>query len=248
MTDVSPFHVGETLYEFVRFGEVAETTTQFLSLNLQHTTAVGARPAVQRRSGVSYVEQMVLQQARDYVSGVREGFVLSLRTKQVTRRSELRYLLDKVLIDWTALSRELGLEEFFDPSPLTDIPEGAPAGATEQPPIELERLRSQLMAFGMAASALGLLPKTPAARITFPLSFSDPPTYADIPAPHTPGEMLQRIEEIEETLWQLMAEDPQELAQRRYGPLRRTYGFFEVSAHMARRETERFGVKKRSTW
>ena len=100
----------------------------------------------------------------------------------------------------------------------------------------------------MAAAALGLLPTTPAERITFPLSLSDPPTYADIPTPHTPAEMLQRIEEMEEILWQLMAGDPQDLVQRRYGPLRRTYGFFEVSAHMARRETERFGVKKRSTW
>jgi hypothetical protein len=247
MTEVSSFHVGETLYEFVRFGEVAETTTQFLSLNLQYNTAPGVRPTAQRRASVSQVEQMVLQQARDYVSGVREGFVLSLRTKQVTRRSELRYLLDKVLVDWTALSRELGLEEFLTSSPLSDTPDDTAAGLPA-PPIELEQLRSQLLAFGMAAAALGLLPTTPAERITFPLSLSDPPTYADIRAPNTPGEMLQRIEEIEETLWQLMAGDAQELAQRRYGPLRRTYGFFEVSAHLARRETERFGVKKRSIW
>lgn len=240
MTDVSPFHVGETLYEFVRIGEVAETTTQFLSLNLQHHTALGARTAPRPRSNAAYVEQLVLQQARDYLSGVREGFVLSLKTRQVASRSELRYLLKRVLFDWASLSQELGLEEFLTPTPQPGQPEAAGTS-----PIELETLRNQLLAFGMAAAALGMLPTTPAERITFPYSYSDPPTYADIPTPNTPGEMLQRIEEMEEILWQLMASGPQELLHRRYGPLRRTYGFFEVSAQIARRESERFGVKKK---
>lgn len=40
-----------------------------------------------------------------------------------------------------------------------------------------------------------------------------------------------------------MANDLQELVNHAYGPLRRTYGFFEVSARLAQRETRRFGVK-----
>lgn len=44
-------------------------------------------------------------------------------------------------------------------------------------------------------------------------------------------------------LWKLMANDLQELVNHAYGPLRRTYGFFEVSARLAQRETRRFGVK-----
>ena len=64
----------------------------------------------------------------------------------------------------------------------------------------LERLRHQLLAFGMAATALGSLPRTPAEDVTFPYSFGKPPTYCDIPAPATPAAMLQRIEELETML------------------------------------------------
>ncbi|OUC08400.1 hypothetical protein RY27_09225 [Litorilinea aerophila] len=95
----------------------------------------------------------------------------------------------------------------------------------------------------MAAVAMGYLPRLPAQQITFPHSYSDPPTYADIPVPSTPGEMLWRIEELEQMLWRLMSADMQELVQRQYGPLRRTYGFFEASAWLSQQEAERFGIK-----
>jgi hypothetical protein len=117
------------------------------------------------------------------------------------------------------------------------------AGAEGGEP-RLERLRHQLLAFGMAATALGSLPRTPAEEITFPYSYSQPPTYGDIPAPATPAAMLQRIEELETMLWKLMAMDLQELVNHAYGPLRRTYGFFEVSARLARQEGQRFGIKR----
>ncbi|MCB0062368.1 MAG: hypothetical protein KDE19_09640, partial [Caldilineaceae bacterium] len=87
----------------------------------------------------------------------------------------------------------------------------------------------------------------PSEMITFPHSYSDPATYHDIPTPDTPGEMLSRIEELEETVWRLMTVDLQQLLNQRYGALRRTYGFFEASAHLARKETQRFGIRpKRS--
>ena len=59
--------------------------------------------------------------------------------------------------------------------------------------------------------------------------------------------MLWRIEEIEQTVWRIMSSDLQELVGRRYGPLRRTYGFFEASAWLSRKEAERFGIKKRQS-
>src|SRR6202008_909631 len=98
---------------------------------------------------------------------------------------------------------------------------------------KLEQVREQLLAFGMAAIAFGQLPRLPAEQITFPYSYSDPPTYSDISAPDSPGETLVRIEELEQMLWQIMASDLQELLKYHYGALRRTYGFFEVSAFMA---------------
>jgi hypothetical protein len=177
---------------------------------------------------------MVLQQARNYLSRVREGFVLSVRTADVASTDELGYLLERVLLDWDALRSELGLdiedaESVQRPSP--DCP-------------AIEQVRDQLLAFGMAAVALGMLPRLPKDEITFPRSYCKQPTYADIPVPTTPAEMLERIDEVEKMLWQIASYDLVELAERRYGPLRRTYGFFESSAWLAQRESVRFGIKK----
>jgi len=224
------------VYEFVGIGEVAETTTHMLELSLQQAL----QPASRRGGGLGQIEQLVLQQARDYLSTVREGFMLSVRTTQVGDYSELGYLLERVLTDWDRFSEELGLgpDREDQPDPRTEaplVPEG----------LRVERVRRQLLAFGMAAVAMGALPRLPAKQVTFPPSYGKPPTYSDISAPHTPGEMLWRIEEVEQTLWQMMSQDIVELVRRRYGPLRRTYGFFEASAWLTRKEAQRFGVKKR---
>lgn len=232
-----------SLHEFARIGEVAETTTQLLTVALQHNTTFAGRPSGQPRK-VDPVEQYVLGQARDLMAQVREGFVLSTRAAQVPDRAELRYLIERVLHDWRALSRELGLEE-GSVKAKSSMSGGADSGNDGNNAPRLERLRHQLLAFGMAATALGSLPRTPAEEITFPYSFGSPPTYGDIPAPATPAAMLQRIEELEVMLWKLMATDLQELVNHAYGPLRRTYGFFEVSARLANREAQRFGVKRR---
>ncbi len=221
------------LYEFARIGEVAETTTQLLALGLQCRTTFAGRPSSAAHRA-DLVEQYVLQQARNWMAQAREGFVLSLRSAQTPSKAELRFLLERVLHDWGALSQELGLE------PSEREPEANPSSG-EEPAIE--RLRHQLLAFGMAATALGSLPRTPAEEVTFPYSFGRPPTYGDIPAPATPAAMLQRIEEVETMLWKLMATDLQALLNHAYGPLRRTYGFFEVSARLANGESRRFGIK-----
>jgi hypothetical protein len=222
------------VYQFVSIGEMAETTTQMLSLGLQHKTNLGGKRPPSRTSGVERIEQMILQQAKRYLGEVREGFVLSAQTTRVASHRELQFLLERVLLDWTQLSHELGLEEGS----------GAPETELGQTPAKVERVRQQLLAFGMAATALGYLPRMPAEEITFPYSYSNPPTYSDIPAPDTPGEMLWRIEELEQMVWRLMSNNLQELVERRYGSLRRTYGFFESSAQLANREAERFGIKK----
>ncbi len=216
-------HDAEGLYEFVRISEVTATTKQLLALNLQQKTRLGARCEPNRARSDDPVEHFVLQQARDFVGQVREGFVLSTRQQDGLSVAEMRYLLDRVLHDWSELSEEIGL----DSTAPGQIP-----GLDAEP---LQRVRHQLLAFGMAATALGSLPRTPAEEITFPYSYGKPPTYGDIPAPATPAAMLQRIEELELTLWKLMATDLQELVNHAYGPLRRTYGFFEVSARLAAR-------------
>lgn len=235
-----------SLYEFVGIGELAETTTHLLALSLQQSAGRRAR------SDMGQVEHIVLQQARDHLLKVREGFMLSVRAGHQTHHSELRYMLDRVLTDWSQLSEELGLDAAPDDAP----PDGTQGRTQEEGEISdiatdtasvthLERVRHQLLAFSMAVIALGHLPRLPAQQITFPHSYSTPPTYSDIPVPSTPAEMLWRIEELEKTVWRLMADSARDLVQRHYGPLRRTYGFFEASAYLSRKEAERFGVKER---
>lgn len=224
------------IYKFAGVGELAETVTQLLALGLQYGTELGRTSGRQGKSGLEKIEQIILQQARDYLAEVREGFVLSVRTGQLAQKSELRFLLDRVLVDWNAFSRELGI----------DTANETPTETPDQMAY-VNQARQHLLAFGMAAIALGQLPKLSADQVTFPYSYNDPPTYSDIPAPSSPGAMLSRIEELEQMTWRLMSGDIQGLLNQRYGALRRTYGFFEVSAHLARRETERFGIKRRSS-
>lgn len=248
-------HNPSSMFEFAGFGEVAETTTQLLSLSLRSGFNTSGRSSVvadgnkstEDRAGIGMVEQLVFQQAKDYLSAVREGFVLSLRSSDVPDNNQLRYLIDQVLLDWDSLTSELGLdsdEAVTSHSAETDpLAETKNADDGHEP---LEPVRQQLLAFGMAAVALGALPRLPSEQITFPHSFGKPPTYADIPAPSSPAEMMVRIEELEEMIWQLMAGHPGDLVQNQYGPVRRTYGFFETSAWLARQEAERFGIKKKS--
>ena len=224
------------VYKFASVGELAETVTQLLALGLHDSAELGRTPRRRTKRGLEKIEQLILQQARDYLAEVREGFVLSVRTAQLDQKAELRFLLERVLVDWGAFSRELGFDATHEHEPKQD-----------DAVTRVELVRQQLLAFGMAAIALGQLPKLPAEQVTFPYSYPDPPTYCDIPTPSTPGAMLSRIEELEQMIWQLMSGDVQHLLNRRYGALRRTYGFFEVSAHLARREMDRFGMKRPSS-
>ncbi len=209
--------------DFVAIAEVADATTKWLAMHLQ--TDLGKEQGRGRRDRVSLA---ILHQARDYLAQVREGFVLSVRARQITDRRETRYLLERVLLDWDALSRELGL--------------ALESESEAEFNLALERVRGQLLAFGMAIVALAALPRLPSESVTFPHNYHRPPTYADIPAPVTPGQVLERIEEMEGMLWQFARGRWGELVRRRYGPLRRTYGFFETSALLAGEHARRFNA------
>ncbi len=225
-------HDAASLYEFVRISEVTATTKQLLALNLQRRTRLGALRQPSATRSEDPVEHYVLQQARDFVGQVREGFVLSTRQSSVPSTAEMRFLLERVLVDWSSLSEELGLD--------AELTGDIPAHEREA----LQRVRHQLLAYGMAVAALGYLPRTPCAEVTFPYSFGKPPSYGDIPAPTTAAELLHRIEEIEAMIWRLMSTEWQELVNHHYGPLRRTYGFFEANTLLASQEARRFGVTK----
>lgn len=214
------------VFDFAGIGELSETTTQLLAVGMMTSSHSESRTDAHDR-----VKHFVVQRARDYLSEVREGFALSVRAADIGNRAELGYLLERILTDWRALSQELDLE-LEDPGARADFD-------------AVERVRGQLLAFGMAATALGFLPRLPTDRVTFPYSYSNPPTYADIAPPDSPGETLRRIEEVEQLLWEVLAGPMRELVRTRYGALRRTYGFFEANALLAGQEAQRFGLKRR---
>jgi hypothetical protein len=130
---------------------------------------------------------------------MREGFMLTLRTSDVRLASELRDLIHH-LMDWNWLE-ELGLR-----------------WNTDEP---LERLGGQVVLYQHAIIALGVLPRLPANAVTFPHG-----KYADIPVPSTPGETLDRLEELERTIWAASSEPVNALSR---DAVRRTYGFFDAT-------------------
>ena len=73
------------------------------------------------------------------------------------------------------------------------------------------------------------LPRLPSSEVRFP---SGRPTYADIPTPRGPAELVQRIEELERELWRIASGRP----VRPVDPaVRRTYGFFDAAERLGRR-------------
>ncbi|MFQ5595031.1 MAG: hypothetical protein ACE5HA_12875 [Anaerolineae bacterium] len=143
-----------------------------------------------------------------HIDHVREGFKITLRTDGVRDLSELRDLIQQTLMTWDWLdSYNLKLE----------------------PDTQIRYPLKQTLAFAHSYVTLGVLPRLPARAVTYP---DTPPTYADIPVPHTPGEILARIDELEVVLSETTAKPGREAAPE---PLRRTYGFFETSAWLVSR-------------
>lgn len=153
-------------------------------------------------------QQVALDNILRNLTLTREGFILALKTSDLTFASELRDLIG-CMVDWSWLG-EIGLRW------ITDEP--------------LERLGGQVILYQHALIALGLLPRLPSRAVTYPHG-----TYTDIPVPSTPGETLSRLEELEKTIWAASHEPVKALSR---GAVRRTYGFFEattwlISNHLA---------------
>lgn len=143
-----------------------------------------------------------------HIDHVREGFKITLRTTSVRDLSELRDLIQQTLVTWDWLD-EYNLEL--------------------EPDTEIYYPLKQTLAFAHSYVTLGVLPRLPAWAVTYPDS---PSSYADIPVPHTPGEVLARIDELEAVLSEATAKPKRDADPE---PLRRTYGFFETSAWLVSR-------------
>jgi hypothetical protein len=147
--------------------------------------------------------QRQLSETLEHMGEVREGFVLSQRMPLPLELRELRELIQHVLLNWGWVE-DMGL--------------------LMTPGDQVELVEDQIIAYQHALVALGVLPRLPAEIITFP---QPGPSYADLSAPGSPSELLDRIEEIERVVYRASVKPLDELT---VGPLRRTYAFFETSS------------------
>ncbi len=167
---------------------------------------------LQRQAPLGSTEETRVSMSLSHLDTVREGFQITLRTSDVRTFDELRWLVNRFLFDWSWLEEQ---------------------GLTILPGEEVHLVQKQVFAFGHAFTALAVLPRLPARLVSFPGS----PTYADIPVPRSPGEVLTRIDEMEEVLYEALVRTPHEVGTE---PIRRTYGFFETSAWLAFDHLRRF--------
>jgi len=188
--------------------DIQEALEEFFALSniARETRRILAKGLGRKDTPLPSAEQEYLYTTLTHLGEAREGFVLCLRASSVADPKELRKLVRRILLDWTWLE-ELGL---------TLETEG-----------EIQLPGPQLLAFAHTFVTLGFLPHLPSYQVTFP---HGRPTYADIPVPHTPGEVLSRIEELERVIWEAGIRPIGELEP---DPLRRTYGFFEAGAWLA---------------
>ena len=173
--------------------------------------------------GAAYLSDQTLP----HVEGVQAGFIGWLRS-DAAGLAELRYLLDRV----GAMRVE---------GPLGDAERQAAAAeaAAEHDlasrmgrrPAAALRLAEpwNLAALAHARLVLAMLPRLPDAEVRFPAGRR---TYADIPVPHGPAELSDRLEELERSLWRIATgrrPDPRDPA------FRRAYGFFDAADRLGHR-------------
>ncbi len=143
-----------------------------------------------------------LSDTLEHVEEMREGFVLSQRTSTMTSLSEMRALVSHVLLK----------QNWWEQFDLIFIPDE-----------QVELLDTQLVVYNHALIALSILPTLPPQAITFPQPHA---SYADVNVPAEPGQILERIEEIEGIIYKASFASPKDLS---YPAFRRTYAFFEAS-------------------
>lgn len=172
----------------------------------RQTLAAMIESEQQRRGASNKDRSGRLSKTLQHLEDVREGFIVSQRTASNVSLSELRELVEHILLDWN------WLQEY---------------NLTFSPGSQIELLDQQLVAYNHALVALAILPRLPAEAITFP---QPKPSYRDVAVPALPGEKLARIEEIEQIVYQADVRPVETLA---YAAFRRTYAFFEASSWLA---------------
>lgn len=154
-----------------------------------------------------------------HVEDIEEGFRVSLRASSA-ELPELRALLARAGLNADPVSpaeRRAALIETMHELAR------AGSGHSELLPAPVRCLA----ALDHARLVFALLPKTSAQDVHYPIGRR---TYADISPPHGAGQLAQRIEELERSLWAVATRRSPRPTD---GSYRRTYGFFDTAARIS---------------
>lgn len=183
---------------------------------------------------------------------------LFVRTRQVLRdhvesegqlpTDEVEYLAGRTLpyveamqegFRYTVRAVEAGVDELryvVSPYPLAEGEDDQSSGADARRQRLLEQPEMACVAallYGRVV--MGMLPRVPPQLTTFP----DGLPYRDIWPPRGPGELKDRLEELERGLWEIATGRPREAIY--HGRYRRLYGFFEAGAWLGLEQARLLG-------
>jgi hypothetical protein len=195
--------------EFDRMAVVFRHTLQLLDL----VTATGSLP-----EGATDV---IANEALPHVDDIEQGFRVSLLAS-AAELAELRALVARAGV----ISGE-PVSPAEERAALIETMHEIARASIAQPEILPAPVR-YLAALQHARLVFALLPGTPAHDVHFPVGRR---TYADIGAPRGAGELAERIEELERSLWAVAT--TRRAPRVTDGSYRRTYGFFDTAARIS---------------
>jgi hypothetical protein len=164
--------------------------------------------------------EMLANETLPHVEDIEEGFRVSLRAS-AAGLAELRQLVRRAGMtggDPTTAAEERAalIETMHD---LARV--GAAHAEIVAAPVR------SLAALQHARLVFALLPQTAEQDVHFPIGRR---TYADISAPRGAGQLAERIEELERSLWAVATHRAPRPTD---GGYRRTYGFFDTAARIS---------------
>ena len=155
---------------------------------------------------------LLAEETIPYVELARDGFALTARAS------------DLIGVDQAAFLRRWGvIDERHGPSVETGRRGLERVGRSTG---LVREAQDALAAFAHARVALALIPRLPAGAVSWPPKA----TYIDVPRPRGAGELVDRLEEIERTIWRFSI--GRERPDRDREPARRTLAFFDAIVYL----------------
>jgi hypothetical protein len=194
--------------EFDRLAVLFRRTRELLDMSM----ATGDLP-----SGAT---EVIAHETLPHVEDIEEGFRVSLRAS-AGELAELRALVARAGVN----SVDPGSAAEVRAALIETMHDLAVAGRSRAE--ILPAPARCLAALQHARLVFALLPQTSSEDVHFPIGRR---TYADISAPRGAGQLAERIEELERSLWAVATHRAPRPTDASY---RRTYGFFDTAARIS---------------